>query len=166
MFGLDLGKLELYGIIAAVSLIAALGWGWHEHHAGYKEAQDDAREALEKANAKTDALQARLDKSAEDRANEIARLNSEHTSELAAAIGNVKPVIVRVPADSGQMPASGSGSGATATATNGPADLSVSTSIDIAPALVMLAGECQRDRDALIGWQSWYASQREIAGWL
>lgn len=30
-------KLEIYGIIIAVAILAALGWGWHEHSKGVDE---------------------------------------------------------------------------------------------------------------------------------
>ena len=158
-------KLETYFIVGAVALVAALGWGWHEHHAGYKEATADAQVALEKANEKTEKLQARLDKSSEERANELDRITTQHNQDLVAAMGSVKPVLVRVPADRSEVPQTSGTPGTSNPAPFGQTDSALSASIDIAPALVVFAGEYQACRDSLSSWQSWYASQVAIAGW-
>lgn len=155
-------KIEVYVIVIAVAILAALAWGWHERHAQHKEDIAEAQIALDKANAKTDALQDKLDNAKEANSREIAQRERDHASDLANALAGVKPVIVRVPADSGQVPASLNTPGAASAAASGQANLPLSVERDISAAIVMLAGECQRDRDTALGWQQWYANQAAL----
>lgn len=76
-----IGKLELYGIIVAVALIASLGWGEHRHTQGV----ESERQRWEAAAAKAREADLASLKQAIDTANTIA-------TDTATKVANIKVI--------------------------------------------------------------------------
>lgn len=149
-----MGKLEIYGIVAAV-LLASIA-------AAYLKGRADERAVLSGESAqqvlaatqKTEAINGQLTAQSASHAATLAQLNSDHAAELARALTSVKPVIVRVPADRAAV----SGTAAAAHSDPGPGPVgSVPASLDIATAELVFAGKYQVCRDALDTYIAFYA---------
>jgi hypothetical protein len=148
-------KLELYGIIAAIVLACGAAAYFRGHHSGYMDAKNEAAAALLTANQKVDTLNGQLNDLTRLSSQHLADQSKTHSDQLADALAHVKPVIVRIPGSPVQAnhPA-GSASGA---AGHGPEVSDLPTSVDLAPAELMFAGQYQACRDALMSYRVFYA---------
>jgi hypothetical protein len=153
-------RIEIYAIALAGLLLSALAAGLYERHIGYQQAKSEAAAALLAADARAAELNGKLAEAANRSDQALENLRTQHAKDLSDALSSIKPVVVH------NCPASGVTVSATAPARAGvddsttrPAQLPVPAERDIGAALVMLAGECQAERDQLIGWQD---RQREL----
>jgi hypothetical protein len=148
-------KLELYGIIAAIVLACGAAAYFRGHHLGYIAARNEAAADLLKANQKVDTLNGQLNDLTRLSNQQLADQSKAHSDQLADALAHVKPVIVRVP---GSPMQTGNPTGpASGPAGHGPADGDLPTSLDIAPAELVFAGQYQACRDALNTYKTFYA---------
>jgi hypothetical protein len=158
-----MNRLEIYGIGIVILVLAFVGAYFKGRHEGFKEDEAKHAAALLQANEKVDALQDKLDQAKEEQAHALVELNTKHAQELVAAAASIKPVIVRVPADTpDQAHTPGSPASGIASASDGQSDILRTVEVDIAPKLLLLAGECQRDRDARFAWQALYERQMKL----
>lgn len=148
-----MSKLEIYGIAALVLVLCLVGAYFKGRGDGYEVATEKGAAAVLKANAKVDQLNQQLLTGSQEHARVIAQRDDQHEKDLDAARARLKPVIVRIPADQGQLPTPAPGATPTDAAAGGSAQLPVSVERDIGAALLVLARNCQRDRDKVTGWQ-------------
>jgi hypothetical protein len=149
-----MNRLEIYAIALAGLLLSALAAGMYERHVGYEQARRDASAAVLAANARADALNGKLAEAAHSSDVALENLRTQHAKDLGDALSRVKPVILRnCPAGDLKVSATTASSTRVDDAAPGSAQLPVPAQRDIGAALVMLAGECQAERDRLIGWQ-------------
>lgn len=151
-----ISKLEIYGIVLAGLIACVIAAYLKGHHSGYTEAQNAAAQEVLKANQRTDLLNEQLSTVRDDSAAALALQGKIHSDQLSSALAHVKPVLVRVGADSGRVLQTPAAAGHPAAP--GQPDVPVSAVIDIAPAEYMLAAECQQDRDALDSYVGFYAN--------
>ena len=147
-------RIEIYLVGVVALLLAALAAGSYERHVGYEQAKKEAVVAVAAADARADELSRKLAAAAHQSDQVLEDLRTQHAKDLANALSGVKPVIVRnCPAGGVKLhPAAAPVASADDTPA-GPANVPVPTERDISAALVMLAGECQAERDRLVGWQ-------------
>ena len=88
----------------------------------------------------------------------LALRDAAHARDLSDALASVKPVIVRIPADSGGLPKAAAPAGNAPTP--GQQDVPVPTERNIGPAITLFAGECQQDRDSLDQFMAFYNDLR------
>ena len=146
-------KLEYYGIALMILVLSLLGSYFKGHADGTQAATEKGAAAVLAANVKTDQLNERLLTTTEDHAHAIAARDDQHEKDLDAARTRIKPVLVRIPANQGQLPSGAGTAGAADGAAGGSAQLPMSVERDLGPALLVFARNCQRDRDKVTGWQ-------------
>ena len=160
-----MNRIEIYAIALVGLLLSALAAGMYERHVGYEQARKDASAAVLAANARADELNSRLAEAAHTSDVALENLRTQHAKDLGDALSRVKPVIVRnCPAGDVKVPPTTTTSARVDDPTPGPTQLPVPAERDIGAALVMLAGECQAERDKLIGWQQRQRALEAVAG--
>jgi hypothetical protein len=152
-------KIEIYAIILVVLMSCGIGAYFKGRHDGYLEEEGKASAALIAANTKVDQLNAQLTKLTDASSQQLAAQIKSDADQLATALANVKPVIVRVPASGVQN------GGATGTpGTPGgqqPANGDLPASFDIASAELVFAAKYQQCRDSLNVMKYFYADLRK-----
>jgi hypothetical protein len=154
-----IAKLELYAVIAMAVILAALAAGAYERHVGYREAQAEGAAAVLKANQQTEVLNGKLQHLSESHSQTLADLEAQHSRDLDDAVSRIKPVIVRIPAaNQGAVPAIAGA--ANLTGASGQSHVSLPVERDISRSILVQAGYCQQDRDALDAMIAFYNDLR------
>jgi hypothetical protein len=147
-------RIEIYIAGVIVLILAALAAGLYERHVGYEQAKSEAAVALAAADARADDLSTKLAAAGHKSEQALEDLRTQHAKDLTDALSGVKPVIVRnCPTLGVRVPPAAAAIGRPDDTAPGPANVPVPAERDIGAALVMLAGECQAERDRLVGWQ-------------
>lgn len=147
-------RIEIYLVGVVGLVLAALAAGFYERHVGYEQAKKEAVVAVAAADARAEELSTKLAAAAHQSDQALEDLRTQHAKDLASALSGVKPVILRnCPASRVKVPPAATASTRPDDTPPGPADVPVPAERDISAALVMLAGECQSERDKLVGWQ-------------
>jgi hypothetical protein len=147
-------RIEIYLIGAVMLILGAVAAGLYERHVGYQQAKIEAAVALAAANARAYDLTSKLAAASHQSDQALEDLRTQHAKELSDALSRVQPVIVRdCPAAGGKLSATAVPAGSAHDTAPDPAKLPVPVERDIGSALVMLAGQCQADRDKLTAWQ-------------
>jgi hypothetical protein len=147
-------RIEIYIVGVVALVLAALAAGLYERHVGYEQAKSEAAVALAAADARADDLSTKLAAAGHKSEQALEDLRTQHAKDLTDALSGVKPVILRnCPTVGVQVPRAAAAIARPDDTAPGPANVPVSAERDIGAALVMLAGECQAERDRLVGWQ-------------
>jgi hypothetical protein len=147
-------RIEIYLVGVVALVLAALAAGFYERHVGYEQAKSEAAVALAAADARAADISNQLAAAAHKSDQALEDLRTQHAKDLTDALSGVKPVIVRsCPTAGVKLPPAAAAVASPDDTSSGPAHLPVPAERDIGSALVMLAGECQAERDRLVGWQ-------------
>lgn len=149
-------KLEIYGVLLLILLMGNAACYLKGHADGSRSKANEVAADVLKANTKVDTLDEQLHSLSSQHAQDLANKDQAHANQLATALANVKPVIVRVPTAGGVQannlanPTSGAGG-------QRSADGDLSASVNIASAELVFAGKYQTCRDSLATYKAFYA---------